>query len=168
MVSTEPVVLVDEPDQARSRAAARLWRAAEEARVPAPPYETYLDDQERGFLETLGRAQAWLTVATLAGAVVGCAGGLPAPAGDDAGPPTMSLAFLVVADAHRRAGIGRRLVRRAEHRARSAGSARMVLTVFEGNDPARALYEALGWECTGRTERTPLGDEMLVEYVRRL
>jgi GNAT superfamily N-acetyltransferase len=59
----------------------------------------------------------------------------------------------VVARGHRGAGIGRRLVEDSITRARAAGfDAIMFNLVFESN-PARPLYERLGWRRIGRVPR---------------
>jgi ribosomal protein S18 acetylase RimI-like enzyme len=52
---------------------------------------------------------------------------------------------LVVAAAHRSSGIGRRLLRAAEARAREAGVSSLELSVKAGNTIARALYSAEGF-----------------------
>ena len=71
-------------------------------------------------------------------------------------------------DRHRRgAGIGQRLVEDSIVRARSAGfDAIMFNLVFESN-PARALYERLGWREIGRVPRA-VADEPAVIYWRDL
>lgn len=73
----------------------------------------------------------------------------------------------VVAREHRGAGIGRRLVEDSISRARAAGfDAIMFNLVFESN-PARALYERLGWREIGRVPRA-VDDEPAIIYWRDL
>lgn len=50
----------------------------------------------------------------------------------------------------RRAGIARRLVAASVERAGSAGAAALFLEVGEANQPARLLYEGLGFHIVGR------------------
>jgi GNAT superfamily N-acetyltransferase len=71
----------------------------------------------------------------------------------------------MVAREHRGAGIGRRLVEDSIVRARLAGfDAIMFNLVFESN-PARRLYERLGWREIGRVPRG-VNDEPAVMYWR--
>jgi L-amino acid N-acyltransferase YncA len=71
----------------------------------------------------------------------------------------------VVANGHRGAGIGRRLVENSIVRAPAAGfDAIMFNLVFESN-PARPLYERLGWREIGRVPRA-VDDEHAVIYWR--
>ena len=154
----------DFPDEPSIRAASRIWRDAESTRVGAAGAGRYLDEQQNGFVEAVGRPDAWISAAIENGVVVGCVAGFPAP--DRTEERAMLLAFLVVDPASRRSGLGRLLVSHAEERTRSAGFDRLILTVHEDNAPARALYERCGWEPTGRTQRTPVANEVLLEYVR--
>jgi GNAT superfamily N-acetyltransferase len=71
----------------------------------------------------------------------------------------------VVARGHRGAGIGQRLVEDSIARAPAAGfDAIMFNLVFESN-PARPLYERLGWREIGRVPRA-VDDEPAVIYWR--
>ena len=60
---------------------------------------------------------------------------------------------LAVSPHARRRGVGGRLVRTAAARAARLGAARLFLEVAEDNGPARALYDGLGFETTGRRPR---------------
>lgn len=60
---------------------------------------------------------------------------------------------LVVADAYRRRGIGRRLLEEAVAWARAAGVTKLELHVFPWNDPAIALYEETGFRREGYRRR---------------
>jgi ribosomal protein S18 acetylase RimI-like enzyme len=55
-----------------------------------------------------------------------------------------------VAEAYRGQGIGHKLMAATEEWARSKGATQMELSVWEFNDRARALYEALGYRTTYR------------------
>lgn len=54
-----------------------------------------------------------------------------------------------VAPAHRRQGLGRKVVSQAIAHARQAGARRIHLTMYLPNPAARALYESLGFEVWG-------------------
>jgi RimJ/RimL family protein N-acetyltransferase len=60
---------------------------------------------------------------------------------------------LMVAASHRRRGIGRALLDQAVAWARDAGVSKLELHVFPWNEPARALYEAFGFEQEGLRRR---------------
>ena len=53
---------------------------------------------------------------------------------------------LVVAEGARRRGIGRALMDAAAAWARQRGATRVVLTVWAGNEAARAFYRSLGYD----------------------
>ncbi|HZH44690.1 MAG TPA: GNAT family N-acetyltransferase [Lysobacter sp.] len=61
------------------------------------------------------------------------------------GAPTCRITALVVAPDAQRNGIGRRLVREAERRARLAGASRLELTSAAHRAEAHAFYRALGF-----------------------
>lgn len=67
------------------------------------------------------------------------------------------LSYLWVAPGRRRRGLGERLVRSMLDRLRDSGVEWAWLWVLDGNDPARRLYERLGFVSTG--ERQPLKDD---------
>jgi GNAT superfamily N-acetyltransferase len=57
---------------------------------------------------------------------------------------------LVVGEETRRAGVGRRLVERAEEQARIWRCGRIMVTSAERRAEAHAFYEHLGYDYTGR------------------
>lgn len=57
---------------------------------------------------------------------------------------------LVVAQAYRGLGVGRKLMERAERWAHARGIPRIELNVFEFNEEARIFYEALGYTTLSR------------------
>ncbi|MDX1421749.1 MAG: GNAT family N-acetyltransferase [Kiloniellales bacterium] len=58
--------------------------------------------------------------------------------------------WLAVAPAHRRRGLGRRLLQGALDQAARRGAETVCLEVAVANAAARALYEAAGFQCCGR------------------
>jgi ribosomal protein S18 acetylase RimI-like enzyme len=59
--------------------------------------------------------------------------------------PLFNVHDLVVADAFRRQGVGRRLLLRAEAIARRLGCCKLTLEVLEGNRAAQAAYSSVGF-----------------------
>jgi GNAT superfamily N-acetyltransferase len=57
---------------------------------------------------------------------------------------------LVVAPRHRRSGVGRALLEGASEWARAQGASQLILTLWEGNQPAQRFYERLGYRCMSR------------------
>ncbi len=82
-------------------------------------------------------------VAECDGALVGYAGLMVS--GRDADVQTVA-----VDDAVRRTGIGRHLVQALLHDARARGCTVVMLEVAAGNEPARHLYDSLGFAEVGR------------------
>ena len=72
--------------------------------------------------------------------------------GADLAPEIGSLA---VPPAHRRQGVGQRLVAAAEDRVRARGGTRAAMYVAEENDGARRLYARLGYRDTGLRRHLP-------------
>lgn len=62
------------------------------------------------------------------------------------------LVAMWVAPHARRTGIGAALTNAVCDWVRAQGDRRVYLSVAEGNDPARRLYERLGFQMTGRSE----------------
>ena len=139
--------------------AAGLWADAERARVGTRQDDRYVEEQRTGFVDTMGREDAWGLVALAGDQVVGVVGGFAG------GALTESyLAYVVVDPKTGRQGVGRRLLDAATRQVRESGGSRLLLTVHETNVAARTLYETSGWQPTGKTERTPIDEELLVEY----
>ena len=69
---------------------------------------------------------------------------------------------LMVADGHRRRGIGRALLEQAVAWARAAGVLKLELHVFPWNEPALRLYEQFGFEREGlRRQHYRRGSELV-------
>lgn len=69
---------------------------------------------------------------------------------------------LMVAESHRRRGIGRQLLVEAIAWARSVGVLKIELHVFPWNEPALRLYESFGFEREGyRKQHYARGDELV-------
>lgn len=64
-----------------------------------------------------------------------------------------SIYRIVVGPDHRRAGLGRRLLRAAEERLRNAGARRCQAIVVETDEKATALWRASGWTAQGERVR---------------
>lgn len=60
--------------------------------------------------------------------------------------PLLNVHDLVVAEAFRRQGVGRRLLQRAEAIARRLGCCKLTLEVLEGNGTAQAAYRRAGFQ----------------------
>ncbi|MHB8717822.1 MAG: GNAT family N-acetyltransferase [Candidatus Dormibacteria bacterium] len=105
---------------------------------------------ERWRRRARGSALSADLVAFAEGEPVGMAGCRVDPAGGDA-----EVISVWVDPSHRGTGLGRRLVLAAMGWAGQAGARRFRLFVTEGNDPARRLYEAVGFVPSGRRQPLP-------------
>jgi ribosomal protein S18 acetylase RimI-like enzyme len=65
-------------------------------------------------------------------------------------------------------GVGEQLILAVKDWARSAGHARLLLDVADGNLPAVALYERMGFEPTGEIGSLPPPREHVAEHRRAL
>ncbi|HEY0767736.1 MAG TPA: GNAT family N-acetyltransferase [Steroidobacteraceae bacterium] len=79
---------------------------------------------------------------------------------------TAHLNLLAVAPAHRRRGIGRRMVAWLEDTALTAGTFKVGLELRAGNDGARAFYAALGYRELARVPGYYQGRECAIRMVR--
>jgi GNAT superfamily N-acetyltransferase len=69
-----------------------------------------------------------------------------------------------VASSARRRGVGRALVEDSVHRAPLAGFDAIQFNLVFSSNPARALYEELGWRETGRVPDAVNGEEALIYW----
>lgn len=131
------------------------WRVVRDVRLRAlreAPYafgSTFADEHVRDdawWIATSGRL-AWF-VATDGDVPVGLIAGLPS-SGDGR---TRDVISLWVAPAYRRAGTAQALVRAVRRWASGDGATALTARVSDRNDPARRLFEKLGFAPTGRTE----------------
>lgn len=74
------------------------------------------------------------------------------------GARTCRITALVVADGEQRRGVGRMLLREAEHRARQDGAARIELTSATHRTEAHAFYKACGFNESALRFLKRLGD----------
>jgi len=100
-------------------------------------------------LERLGIVGDRVLVAEVDGEVAGLAHLQVTPA-IEYDRSVAKIGALVVAEAHRRAGIGRSLVEAVEAEARARNCVLVFLTTSERRDDAHAFYEQVGLEQTGR------------------
>ena len=143
---------------------AEEWRELREVRLRA------LADAPQAFGSTLSHEEQFLDDVWIARAQRGAAGettrtflaGLDGQfcglAGVFLSAKDSTVADLVsfwVDPAHRRQGIGLRLVRSAEQWAQEMGAETLELWVTETNGPARRLYEQAGFTDTGRRQPLP-------------
>jgi ribosomal-protein-alanine N-acetyltransferase len=84
------------------------------------------------------------------------------------GDDVAHLNLLAVSPAHRRQGLGRRLMEWLAATAVEAGVFRINLELRTYNEPARAFYESLGFEKTGITQGYYQGREAALRMSRKL
>lgn len=73
--------------------------------------------------------------------------------------PEWEIENVVVAKSSRRKGVGAQLVREILALARASGAKNIFLEVRESNEPAQRLYQACGFEVTGRRRKYYSGPE---------
>lgn len=130
------------------------------------PWRSVAD--ERGYLRTIQRhADAAVFVADDEGRIVG-----RLSLSRDPHPASRHVADLglMVAESHRRQGVGTMLLERAVDWAREADVQKLELHVFPWNEPALALYESFGFEREGYRKRHyerggELVDAILMAYL---
>ena len=147
-------------------------RPAVEIRVAAPADGPALIgaiewiDRETEYLGMAGERLAWAdrpaaaleawtrsgdgvyVIATAGDAIVGYVGALAGHYRSTRG--VLSIPHIGIRGANRRQGIATRLLGALEHWARARGAHRIDLSVDEDNAPARALYDACGYQPEGR------------------
>jgi GNAT superfamily N-acetyltransferase len=112
-----------------------------------------------------GGVPAWL--AERGGRGVGFVSSGP-PRDHDVPLPAAEVYAIYVLPEEWRTGIGRSLLEAAVGHWRSHGATTLVLWVLEGNGPARAFYEALGWEPDGGRQKLEIAGTSLAELRYRL
>lgn len=105
------------------------------------------EKQGRGLSLLLAQPGAHVVVAELAGRVVGMITVQTLISTAEGGPVGL-VEDLVVAEAHRRQGIGARLLQAMEGRARQLGMVRLQLLADKDNIPALDFYSRSGWKPT--------------------
>jgi GNAT superfamily N-acetyltransferase len=153
---------------------ADVFRAVRLTALPDAPHafgsalerEAAFDDQvwtDRAGAAAIGNGQA-LFLAWLDGRPVGIAGG-HRPDGD----PTVAEVELIsmwTDPSVRRSGAGRSLVEAVVGWATDTGAHRVALWVTQGNDPARLLYERMGFTVTG--DHQPLPSDPCKDEIRMI
>lgn len=147
------------------------WRAA---------YRGILSDDFLDAMQVEAREAAWhemLTrdvdggnpawVAELAGGVVGFVSCGP-PRDEDVPLPAAEIYAIYVLARMSRQGLGRALLDTALGHCRAGGAATAVLWVFRDNAPARAFYEAMGWQPDGGRQEIELAGTSAIEVRYRI
>lgn len=120
-----------------------------------------VDEELRNVTETYADDDSTLLVGTVDEAVLVFGGYRPR------GEGVAELSHLRVHPDHQRRGYAQALTAELEEQASQAGIDRFVLETHEDLSAARALYETLGYEETGRVAHEATGDEM-IHYAKDL
>jgi GNAT superfamily N-acetyltransferase len=115
--------------------------------------------------DTDGGVPAWL--AERDGRAVGFVSSGP-PRDEDVPLPSAEVYAIYVSPEAWRRGIGRSLLDRAIACWRERGATQLALWVLEGNAPARAFYEAMGWRPDGARQQLRIAGTSLAEIRYRL
>jgi ribosomal protein S18 acetylase RimI-like enzyme len=138
-----------------------LWREVDDLHASlAPAYFRKTARADGEWRELLGSREAAVFVAEDAAQVVGVvAVRVYETPPDPAMVPLRRghVETLVVSGAHRRRGLGSRLMAEVTSWARRQGAAELVLTVWAGNRAAEAFYERLGYGELSRVLHAKLG-----------
>jgi ribosomal protein S18 acetylase RimI-like enzyme len=144
------------------------WRAAYRDLLPAERLAALdLATRTRQWSEWLsaGGERRETLAAVRGGEIVGFAT-LRMPTPDPGEPDDVAeIPALYLRPEARRAGIGRRLVNESLREMRDRGFREAILWMLEGNEPARAFYEATGWRLDGAGRRASQYFPELAELV---
>ncbi|MFV0296635.1 MAG: GNAT family N-acetyltransferase [Hyphomicrobiaceae bacterium] len=103
----------------------------------------------RGYMEITAERTGEILIAEHDGSIAGCIVWYPdmaSPSLHDEARPRAQISGFIVRPEYRGSGIGKALMTEVETRARKRGLQRMSLNVVDWNEPARALYERIGFE----------------------
>jgi len=164
---TVRVAMADDADQI-AELAIRAWEAAFRGIVPPEidPRRGWDADRVRARLLERGR-ETEHAVAELDGELRGYI--VYGPSRDEDAPPSVGEIWaLYVHPATWRRGVGRALVEHALTELRAAGYLDATLWTLAESPPARAFYEACGFERDGAEQRRPsFGNPLEIRYRRR-
>jgi ribosomal protein S18 acetylase RimI-like enzyme len=123
----------------------QAWERSFEPGLPAP--EEMADPYLAEVFTSCERSSGRIFLADEDGAVVGfvCVLAKMRPSADDLAGPYAYISDLVVRAAHRRSGLGRKLVARAEAFARECGARQLRVGVLVRNEASHAFYRAGGF-----------------------
>ena len=147
------------------------WQRLKAVRLAA------LADAPEAFGSTLAQAQRYgasdwrqqlESLATYVAVVEKVDVGMARGVADETSPGDALLVSMWVAPKARGHGIGEQLIMAVIGWARAAGHSRLLLDVADGNLPAVALYERMGFEPTGETGSLPPPREHVMEHRRAL
>jgi ribosomal protein S18 acetylase RimI-like enzyme len=149
-------VVIRRAGPADLEAAVAVWAAANER----PPVGGHADRLRTWFAQDGAQLLVAIDDEEL---VIGTVLSLPGRDADGAGEVVAGwrhITGVAVLPEHQRSGVGRALVTRAIAEARAGGTTRLTLWVRSDNTGAVRLFESVGFERTGRTERDDEGAEV--------